>query len=166
VRPGPNIIRASGHTFVCRYVSWDTTGKNLTRAEAQPLTAAGIDIVLNWSYAEHEALSGFNKGAESAREGQRQALASGMPPDRPIYFSVDFDAQPSEQAAINSYFDGVASVIGRNRAGAFAGYHPIKRLFDAGKIGWGWQTYAWSNGQWDARAPASGPGRRRRRHQG
>jgi len=34
----------------------------------------------------------------------------------------------------------------------YAGYYPIKRAFDAGKIKWGWQTYAWSGGQWDARA--------------
>src|SRR5262249_20698214 len=25
-------------------------------------------------------------------------------------------------------------------------------LFDDGKITWGWQTYAWSGGQWDSRA--------------
>jgi hypothetical protein len=133
-------------------VSWDTTGKNLTRAEAQSLTAAGIAVVVNWSYDEHEALSGYNKGVESATEAQRQALACGMPADRPIYISIDFDARPSQQTAINSYFDGVAAVIGRNRVGAFGGYHLIGRLFDAGKITWGWQTYAWSNGRWDARA--------------
>ncbi len=28
----------------------------------------------------------------------------------------------------------------------------IKRLFDGGKITWGWQTYAWSGGNWDSRA--------------
>ena len=38
------------------------------------------------------------------------------------------------------------------RTGAYGGYYVIKRAFDAGKITWGWQTYAWSGGQWDARA--------------
>ena len=75
-----------------------------------------------------------------------------MPDGRPIYFSIDFDAQPSQQSAINAYFDGVASVLGRDRTGAYGGYGPISRLFDDGKIKWGWQTYAWSDGQWDARA--------------
>ena len=28
----------------------------------------------------------------------------------------------------------------------------ISHLFDAGLIGYGWQTYAWSDGQWDHRA--------------
>ena len=55
-------------------------------------------------------------------------------------------------SALNSYFDGVASVIGRSRTGAYGGYHVIKELFDNGKITWGWQTYAWSNGLWDKRA--------------
>ena len=30
--------------------------------------------------------------------------------------------------------------------------YPVQRLFNAGKITWGWQTYAWSGGQWDSRA--------------
>ena len=76
-----------------------------------------------------------------------------MPGDRPIYFSVDFDATPQQgRAAIDAYFDGVASVLGRARTGAYGGYYVIKRLFDDGKITWGWQTYAWSGGQWDPRA--------------
>src|SRR6185369_2986295 len=101
-RPSPSVLRAKGISFVCRYVSWDDTGKNLTRAEAQTLTSAGIDIVLNWSYDMGEALSGYGKGVENATEAQRQALAAGMPPDRPIYFSIDFDAQAGDQAAIDS----------------------------------------------------------------
>lgn len=151
-RPRPSRIAEAGYTFVCRYVSWSTTGKNLTRSEADALRAAGLDIVVNWEYSADEALDGYAKGASNAQEAVRQAAACGMPSDRPIYFSVDFDATSGQQAAINSYFDGVASVIGRSRVGAYGGYHVIKRLFDAGKITWGWQTYAWSDGLWDSRA--------------
>jgi peptidoglycan hydrolase-like protein with peptidoglycan-binding domain len=75
-----------------------------------------------------------------------------MPASRPIYFSVDFDLQPSMYSALNSYFDGVASVIGRSRTGAYAGYYVIKELFNNGKIAWGWQANAWSYGNWDSRA--------------
>ncbi|GAB3943046.1 hypothetical protein GCM10027614_31110 [Micromonospora vulcania] len=89
---------------------------------------------------------------ENATKAQSQALACGMPAGKPIYFSVDFDASASQQTVINAYFDGVASVLGRARVGAYGGYYVIKRLFDAGKIRWGWQTYAWSSGQWDSRA--------------
>lgn len=55
-------------------------------------------------------------------------------------------------AAILDYFWGVASVIGLERTGAYGGYECIKGLFDAKAITWGWQTYAWSGGAWDARA--------------
>ena len=75
-----------------------------------------------------------------------------MPGSRPIYFAIDFDAQTASRATLNAYFDGVASVLGRDRTGAYGGYWPISRLFDAGKIAYGWQTYAWSGGNWDPRA--------------
>lgn len=151
-RPRPEAIRAAGYTFASRYLSYDTTGKNLTAGEAQALSAAGIDVVANWEWSATDALGGYSAGVSHAQEAQRQALACGMPASRPIYFSVDFDATPGQQATINSYFDGVAAVIGRGRIGAYGGFYPIQRLFDAGKIAWGWQTYAWSGGQWDSRA--------------
>jgi hypothetical protein len=151
-RPSPAGLRAQGYTFVCRYLSYDTTGKNLSRSEADALIGAGLDIVSNWEQAADDALGGYNTGVSDAQAAAQQAAATGAPTDRPIYFSVDFDAAPSDQAAINAYFDGVASVIGRGRTGAYGGYYVIQRLFDAGKITWGWQTYAWSGGQWEPRA--------------
>jgi hypothetical protein len=75
-----------------------------------------------------------------------------MPDDRPIYFSIGFDAGPAQQPVINAYLDGVASVLGRDRTGAYAGHPVLSRLFDAGKITWGWQTHAWSDGRWEPRA--------------
>ncbi|MFT3764458.1 MAG: DUF1906 domain-containing protein [Minicystis sp.] len=151
-RPSPAHLEAEGYTFVSRYLSYDTTGKNITAAEANALEKAGIDIVLNWEWGADDALDGYNRGVEHAKAAEAQAKAVGMPADRPIYFSVDFDATPGQQAALDAYMDGVASVIGRARTGAYGGYYVIKRLFDHGKIKWGWQTYAWSGGQWDPRA--------------
>ena len=151
-RPRPAKVVEAGYTFICRYFSRATNGKNLTRAEADAAIAAGLDIVVVWEHAASEALNGYSQGATNARQALEQANACGMPSDRPIYFAVDFDATPGQQAAINSYFDGAASVLGRSRVGAYGGYYVIQRLFDAGKIDWGWQTYAWSGGQWDSRA--------------
>ena len=151
-------VAAAGYGFVCRYLSWLPNPKVLTLSEAQALTAADLGIVSNWeSDGLQDWQSGvpadpYSQGAGHATEAQRQALANGMPSSRPIYFSVDFDLQSSMYSALNSYFDGVASVIGRSRTGAYGGYHVIKELFDNGKIAWGWQTYAWSSGNWDSRA--------------
>jgi hypothetical protein len=148
----PQALRSAGYSFVARYLSYDTSGKNLSAGEARDLFAAGVDVVANWEWGANDALSGFSTGQKQARDAAAQAAAAGMPADRPIYFSVDFDASPGQQAAIDSYFDGVASVLGVDRTGAYAGYYVIQRLFDHGKIKWGWQTYAWSGGQWEPRA--------------
>jgi hypothetical protein len=151
-RPSPASLKADGYAFAVRYLSYDTTGKNLTGAEASALIHAGLDVVANWEWGAQDVLQGYATGVKQAQTAESQALTAGMPAGRPIYFSIDFDAQPSQQAAIDAYFDGVASVLGRNRTGAYGGYGVIKRLFDNGKIAWGWQTYAWSYGSWDSRA--------------
>ena len=151
-RPSPSGLRSAGYTFAVRYFSFDTTGKNLTASEARALQSAGLDIVSNWESGASDALKGRARGASDAQEALRQATAAGMPAGRPIYFSVDFDAQPSQQAVLNDYFDGVASVLGRAATGAYGGIGPIQRLFDAGKISFGWQTFAWSAGRWEPRA--------------
>ena len=151
-RPSASSLASSGYKFVVRYASYDTTGKNLSKAEADELIAAGLNIVSNWENGSQDALSGYNLGVSDAQAAEQMFAADGAPATRPIYFSVDFDATPGDQTAINSYFDGVASVIGLDRTGAYGGYYVIQRLFDAGKIKWGWQTYAWSGGQWDSRA--------------
>lgn len=151
-RPSPADLHAKGYQFAARYLSYDTSGKNLTAPEAKSLINAGIKVVSNWESGANDALDGYNAGVTHAKKAQAEALAAGMPASRPIYFSVDFDASTSQQGALNSYMDGVASVLGRSRTGAYGGYYVIKRLFDAGKITWGWQTYAWSGGQWDSRA--------------
>jgi hypothetical protein len=151
-RPSASTLKKAGFTFVARYLSYDNTGKNLTAGEAQGLTAGGVDIVSNWEWGAQDALDGYNKGRQEAQDALNQATAAGMPADRPIYFSVDFDASPGQQAAINDYFDGVASVLGVDRTGVYGGYWVVSRLFDAGKVKYGWQTEAWSGGQWDARA--------------
>ena len=151
-RPSPSGLHAAGYTFAVRYLSFDTQGKNLTAAEARALQAAGVDVVSNWEFGAQDALKGRARGASDATEALRQANAAGMPAGRPIYFSVDFDATPGQQAAINDYFDGAISVLGLSRTGAYGGFWPIQRLFDAGKIAWGWQTFAWSGGMWEPRA--------------
>ena len=75
-------------------------------------------------------------------------------PALPVYFACDFDASTAQQAAINAYLDGAASVIGRNRVGIYGGFYPVKRALDAGKAVYAWQSYAWSGTPtlWDGRA--------------
>ncbi len=151
-RPSPSSLAADGFTFAARYLSYDTSGKNLSHGEADALIAAGLDVAVVWEQNATDALDGYSRGVQHAQAAAQQAAADGQPGDRPIYFAVDFDATPGDQAAIDSYLDGVASVIGRDRTGLYGGYWPLSRAFDDGKITWGWQTYAWSGGNWDSRA--------------
>ncbi|MBT2213459.1 DUF1906 domain-containing protein [Actinomadura sp. NEAU-AAG7] len=150
-RPGVPALRAAGAKFVCRYLSHDAS-KNLTRGEAASLSAAGIAVVVVWETTANRALSGRSGGVADAREADRQAAACGMPDGRPIYFAVDWDASAAQQGTIHAYLDGAASVLGRDRVGMYAGYGPISRAFNADKVAYGWQTYAWSGGRWDKRA--------------
>ena len=151
-RPSPSGLKSQGYTFAARYLSYDTTGKNLSKSEVTALWSAGVDVIANWENSATASLNGYNQGVSDAKAADAQANGDGIPSGRPIYFSVDFDATPGDQTAINAYFDGVASVIGLARTGAYGGYYVVQRLFNAGKIKWGWQTYAWSGGQWDTRA--------------
>lgn len=150
-RPSPASIRAGGYTFVARYLSHES-GKNLSAGEAQSLIAAGLTIVCNWEDSATNSLSGYGQGVSDAQAAKAEALSVGQPADRPIYFSVDFDASSGQLATIEAYFEGVASVIGLSRTGVYGGHYIVESLFNAGKVQWGWQTYAWSYGSWDPRA--------------
>lgn len=145
-------VRAVGADFIGRYVSTPGNPKNISGGEAVEMSRASIDIVLVFETTADRALSGHDAGSADARSAGEQASGVGMPHGRPIYFAVDFDAAPEQQAAIDDYFRGVASVLGLGATGAYGGYWVVKRLFDAGLVQWGWQTYAWSGGNWDARA--------------
>ncbi|MEW2545085.1 DUF1906 domain-containing protein [Streptomyces sp. NPDC047002] len=150
-RPGGAALKAAGKKFACRYLSGDE-GKNLTAEEARELAAHGVSCVVVWESSAQRALSGKKGGEEDARKAETLAAHAGMPGDRPIYFAVDFDATPGQQDDINAYLDGAAGVVGRERVGVYGGYYPLKRALDAKKAAWGWQTPAWSGGQWDKRA--------------
>src|SRR5262249_40119933 len=143
---------AQGISFACRYLSYDRTGKNLSRDEALRLQAKGIAPVSNWEWQETDALGDYARGQQHAHEAAFQHFADGGPDSRPIYFSVDFDAQPADIRQIAAYFDGVASVIGIQRTGVYGGLFVVSSLWATDRVKWIWQTSAWSNGRWHPNA--------------
>ena len=163
----PQIAKQLGAKFVCRYVGYFSgynintinvqQGKCLYTAEASELLSDGIDIVSNFEWyamrpSIHDsgsASASFAAGQWDARVGNAIHIGCGGPSTAPIYFSVDYQTDGSDTV---DYFNGVASVIGLARIGGYGGYDCIKFLFDRKLITYGWQTYAWSNGQWDSRA--------------
>jgi glycoside hydrolase-like protein len=150
--PSDKSLAAAGVTFACRYLS-HSPGKNLKRLEANHLSSLGIDLVVVWETTANRALAGHDAGVADATEALSQANRLGMPDGRPIYFAIDFDATAHQLShEITEYFQGVNEVLGVDRTGVYGGYRQVGAMFDAGLVSFGWQTYAWSAGQWDARA--------------
>jgi hypothetical protein len=149
-KPSPDCLRQAGADFIMRYFSHDPA-KDLTQAELDAAVAAGLTVGVVWETTSSRMLSGHAGGMDDARDADLMAVHLGMT-GIPLYFACDFDATEAEQPLIDAYMDGVISIIGKARAGMYAGYYPLKRAWDAGKLSWGWQTYAWSGGLWDPRA--------------
>lgn len=94
---------------------------------------------------------GTDNGIAAAQIAHLDAVAVGMPPDRPIYFSVDGDTRGftgAQWAETEAFFSGVNSIIGLERTGVYGGKNTVEHLKARGFATWLWQTYAWSAGQW------------------
>jgi hypothetical protein len=150
-RPGGNAIKSAGYNFVCRYLSYDSS-KNIDLPETKDLTNNSLSIVVVWESTSDRALSGFSAGRDDAMIAANQIHNAGLPNNMPIYFAVDFDASPPQQAAIDDYLRGAAAVIGTERVGVYGSYYVVKRCFDNGTAAFGWQTAAWSGGKREPRA--------------
>lgn len=146
-RPNIEALKAAGVTFAVRYLPYGgVNGKYLTRGEAEALHAAGIDICVVFERNEGRPLTGRPGGIEDGKLAQAGLAQVGAPEDLPVYFAVDFDATPQQQATIDAYLEGAASVVGPERVGVYGGYWVIKRCVENGSARWFWQTYAWSGG--------------------
>jgi hypothetical protein len=153
-RPNLDIAWAQGFRFVARYLSWLPNSKVINPGELSALRAKGFHVALNWEFDAKDALGGAEAGHTQATEAVRQAKSLGYPAGCTIYYSVDFDEAPDQAPTVAQYFQAAGSVThaGGFRIGAYGGFYVIQRLFDAKLIDDGWQTYAWSGGQWDPRA--------------
>ncbi|MFD0696914.1 DUF1906 domain-containing protein [Paenibacillus sp. GCM10027628] len=104
-------IKESGYDFVCRYYNRNNPGKNLTRAEANALTQAGLYIVAVWengfpTSAGYFSYTSGNRDGKDAFVYARDTI--GQPFGTPIYFAVDYDAALADiQGGIREYIRGV-----------------------------------------------------------
>ena len=143
-RPDLHCLAGKGYRFVCRYLSYDTTGKNLTAIEAGAIHAAGLDLVLNWEFNRFDALNGHDKGGRVGRDANIYAEHVGAPGNSVIYFSADFNVQPDQLKVTGDYFRAINDVIGPARVGVYGGIRVVDYLYTHGLARWLWQTYAWS----------------------
>jgi hypothetical protein len=150
-RPTPSALRAAGKRFAVRYVGPGSASKHLTAAEVRALAAAGIDVVANAEGAAG-AFKTAAVGKSWATSAWNAARALGMPVNRPIYFSVDWDADSGDWAGIDAALRAAAGVIGGDLVGVYGSYDVIAHCVSAKTAKWFWQTYAWSGGRQHPRA--------------
>jgi hypothetical protein len=148
--PAPATLAAAGKVFACRYGGPGSDSKQLTAAELAGLTAAGIAVVANAEGTTDGLKGGYSAGKAWAADAEQHFRALGMPADRPIYLSVDFDANSTHWPALDAAMAGAASVLGPGRVGVYGGYKVIAHFASMkDKLAtWYWQTYAWSGGLW------------------
>jgi Rv2525c-like, glycoside hydrolase-like domain len=87
------------------------------------------------------------EGATAARSADAQLKLIGAP-GAVVFFAADAATMPD----LHGYMTGAVSVLGKARTGIYGGLGSVQAAFDAGLVTYGWQTYAWSAGQWDDRA--------------
>ena len=100
-RPSPSGLRNAGKKFAVRYGGPGSDSKHLHAAELAALRAVGIDVVANAEGAAGGYI-GAAAGKSWAQSAEAHFRALGMPADRPIYFSVDFDAGPAHFPGIDA----------------------------------------------------------------
>lgn len=134
-RPGGAALAANGIGSVGRYLGtdWRCIGPD----ELNDYLSNGVGV---WFIKENRAdgmLHGYGQGVQDALDAQAQLNVLGQP-SAVVYFTADFDAQPYQFAALDSYLAGVATVIPIPRIGLYAG---IDYLNHAASIAsWYWKT--------------------------
>lgn len=145
-----SVSSLSSYDFVCVYLApssqqWKVRSSSVIQAYLN----AGKKVVFNW-----ESDGKPDDGVAAARDSLSLLASYGLANEPvPIYFNfADMDPNSVNYAQLDLSIDAARSIVGIDRMGAYGGYGVIKHLFDSGRIKYGWQTYAWSHGQWDSRA--------------
>lgn len=141
-------IVAHGGKFVCRYASTPGNPKNLTEPELRRIRIAGLTVVSVFETTAARAASGHPSGLEDGAAGRAQHAALGLPVNRPMYFTVDFQPTENEMPAVGRYFHGLREVQPGSPVGCYGGYDTCAYLLEQKLVDYVWQTYAWSGGRW------------------
>lgn len=138
-------IKNGGKAFVCRYLSGGGS-KDISAAELANYKAAGIPVIFVWETSGVDMTSTAN-GVADARSAEAELNSIGAA-GAPVFFAAD----EQTESDLTGYLQGAASVIGKDRTGIYGGLGSVSAAFNQGLVTYGWQTYAWSGGQWDNRA--------------
>jgi hypothetical protein len=166
-RPSIQELRHAGVTAAGRYIGWDSVpgyksvGKNITKAEAGLLTGSGISVFLSFEYAAAAAVLGAAQGGKDGKLAGEQLAELGAPAGMTVYFAVDFDIPDFAPGSTDpraklgpaaGYFEAINALAPSYKVGVYGGFYAVSRVLSARLATMGWQTIAWSGGQWDDRA--------------
>lgn len=143
-RPDPALMAAAGITFVCRYESGGTSGKNVHTDEVVKLWAAGIAMILNWEQSAGDALQGAALGATQGATAKAHAEAIAYPHELPIVCSVDTGVTPWTIGLVEGYLRAFAKAIAPYPLGVYGGTTIINRVADICVLGWQANASSWS----------------------
>ncbi len=143
-RPRASEIARLGYKFVIRYCV-PGRAKSTDAAEIADMLAHNIAVLLVWETTAARAAAGFVAGVADAKAATAFQAQVGIPSSRPIYYAVDYDANPPD---VEAYFKGVLSVPGVD--GDYGSFRVIQFLRTHDGVPFAWQTVAWSHGQVDA----------------
>jgi hypothetical protein len=145
-------LKAGGKKFSIRYVSTPGHAKNLKKAEADSLKAAGLGIALVGEITPNRALGGAAQGRADMQTWMAQAKDLGAPEPNCIYMAVDFDATDAQMNTVVAYIKGGAEVRNARWTGVYGSYRVVEACRKADACHYLWQTYAWSGGKWSGAA--------------
>jgi hypothetical protein len=142
-----NELKGSRVDFVVRYYRHpESRWPTLSRAEAQRLSALGMNIVALWEWHSGDpAYFSYASGHADAIAAYRQAMGIGQPAGSAIYFAVDFNPRAQEIEPVRQYFRGVAaglSAAGTGMARYKVGVYGSGAVCDAVKRD-GLAQYSW-----------------------
>lgn len=145
-------LARAGYVGFVRYLDFLPNSKVITKAEYDLILQLGKVIILNWENLADDMRRGAGVGAVHAFEANRQANALGHPMDRPIFYSADWDAQPSDYDAVEAYLRaaggaGGSLISGLRPAGIYGKRALMEEMIRRGAA-WpgGWEPVAWSDG--------------------
>lgn len=149
--PDPACLAREGYRFVVRYIGGGSESKQLQSDELAELRAAGLAVAVTYQVGTRTMTKGDHAGQIAARRCLADLDQLGVTAPVPVYHALDTDPAGLNRHAwrrVRGYLGGVAKVMGRGRVGIYGGYEAVRRAQLNGWAPWGWQTYAWSRGQW------------------
>lgn len=144
-KPAPHAVKAAGYVGVIGYISHDNTGKDMSAAQAKAYRKAGLFVGFVFETTAGEAKRGRAAGVGDRVFAESQAKARGYPTGCVIFYAVDFDATPKATEVL-PYFGGVGAGDAYP-SGVYGEDDVVEAVLAAGKVRYGWQTVAWSQGE-------------------